>query len=227
MGWYEHPKRPQVMVGDEAFDAGKDFLTELVALYQSAFHRRPTLEEATTVFESALQVSGGELLADLEERRVTQVIVKTEKKPRDQPFKVGDVFAVPVGGGRFAFGRIMMADKARGLLLELFRQTARSMDVTPSILASGRLFHPVLAAGRPFKSWRWTVVEPDPGYQMSAEDHSLEFASPGPVKGWVVVNLRAKIVRPVSEEEAQQMERGWLWDPPALEERIRKALESA
>jgi hypothetical protein len=228
MGWYEHPRRPGVMVGDEVFDVAHDFLQQLADRYERSFQRRPTLEEATVLLEIALKASGGELLADLEERRVTQVVVKTEKKPRDQPFAVGDVFAIPLGGGRFAFGRILWADKARGLLVEVFRRTARSLAPDPSIVASGRLFHPVLVVGKDaFKSWRWTVVASDAGYTMRDEDRAVQFVAPSPGKGWCVVDLHNKIVRTVSEEEAKGMERGWLWDAPKLEERIREALAAA
>jgi hypothetical protein len=213
------------MVGDEAFDATHDFLRNLSAVYREAFGRNPTLEELIQLLEIELRVSGGEFLTDLDERRVTKITVKTERKPRDQAFASGDVFAIPIEAGTFAFGRIMIIDKQRGMLIEIFREVARSPSHRPSIPQSGRLFHPVkFADSAAFKEWRWRVVASDGSYRLSEADEALEFASPGPVKGWCVVGFTAKILRYVSEAEAATMERGWSWTHAQLEARIRAAI---
>lgn len=223
MGWYEHPRAPGSTVGDEAHDTTHDFLRRLSELYREQLGRGPTLEEVRLLLETGLHVSGAELLSDMEDRRVVQAVFKVQKKPRDQAFKVGDVFAIPLGGGRVAFGRIMMLDKMRGLLVEVFRKVGRSIEGEPAVTTSGRLFHPVLAAGAALRTWRWIVVASDPDYHLSAEDTALQFASPGPRSGWVIVDLPGKIVRTIDEEEAGRMERGWVWPVDDLEARIREA----
>lgn len=223
MGWYEHSRAPGSMVGDEAQDVTHDFLRQLSELYREQFGRGPTLEEVRLLLETGLRVSGPELLADMEDRRVVQAVFKTQKKPRDQAFKVGDVFAIPLGGGRVAFGRVMMLDKMRGLLVEVFRKVGRSIEGEPGVTTSGRLFHPILASVAALRSWRWIVVASDPDYRLSAEDAALQFSARGPRSGWVVVDLPGKIVRTIDEEEAGRMEPGWIWPVDDIEARIREA----
>jgi hypothetical protein len=227
MGWYEAPRYPGAMVGDQAYDTTHEFLRCLSRLYEHTFDRRPTLRELMVLIEVELRVTGGELLSDLEERRVTRVDAKTEPKRKDQPFALGDVFAVPINEQQFAFGRIMMISKARGMLIEIFKEGSPRLRYQPSVVESGRLFHPVLTTGDPLKNWEWTVVTSDQGYQMSDADRAIEFASPGPVNGWCAVDLNAKIVRRIDEAEASRMERGWAWNAAQIEERIRSAFASA
>jgi Immunity protein 26 len=227
MGWYEHPRVPGVMIGDEAFDTTHEFMTNLAKVYQETFDRRPTLQEMSELLEIELRVSGGKVLGDLDERRVTKITVGTEPKRKDQAFKVGDVFAIPLGESGYAFGRIMIIDKQRGSLIEIFRAHAQRPHCRPGIVESGRLFHPVrFGDAATLKEWRWLVIASDEDYQLSETDRALQFASPGPVKGWCVIDLANKIVRTISEAEAAPMERGWSWRAPQIEERIRAAASS-
>lgn len=227
MGWYEHARAPGSMVGDDAQDVTHDFLRRLSDLYRQQFGRGPTLDEVRLLLETGLRVGGAELLADLEDRRVVQAVFKTQKKPRDQAFKVGDVFAIPLGGARVAFGRVMMLDKMRGLLVEVFRSVGRSLEGVPRVVQSGRLFHPILASVAALHAGRWIVVASDPDYRLSAEDAALQFSARGPVSGWVVVDLAGKIVRKIDEEEARRMEAGWIWPVDDIEARIREASPAA
>jgi hypothetical protein len=95
-------------------------------------------------------------------------------------------------------------------------------DITPAAPENSAAPVPSLRFGdaAAFKEWRWQVVTSDGKYQLSDADRVLQFASPGPVKGWCVVDLANKIVRTISEAEASTMERGWLWTAPQIEERI-------
>jgi hypothetical protein len=213
------------MLGDDAYDATYRFLEDLGALYKDAFGRRPSLDELCALLEIELAVSGSELLHDCEERKVTQVAIKTQKKPKDQTFREGDVFAVPLAPDRYAFGRIMRMSKQHGTLFEFFRETARKPVFRPSILDSGRVFHPTSAAHIALKEWRWRVVLSDEAYAMSKEDHQLEFASPGPRRGeWSVVDIDSKILRKVDEATAKTLERAGSYHPQRIEERLRQAL---
>jgi len=225
MGWYESPREPGVMLGDDAYDATYRFLEDLGGLYTEAFGRRPSLDELRALLEIELAMSGSALLHDCEERKVTQVAIKTQKKPKDQAFREGDVFAVPLAPNRYAFGRIMRMSKQHGTLFEFFRETARKPVFRPSILDSGRVFHPISGACSALKEWRWRVVLSDEAYAMSKEDHQLEFASPGPGRGeWSGVDIDSKILRKVDEATAKTLERAGAWHPQRIEERLRQAL---
>ncbi len=225
MGWYESPKDPGVMLGDEAFDAMYEGLKGVAAAYLEGFGRKPTLEEVRVLFETELSVAADDLVEDLEERAVKQVTIKTVKKPKDQRFGVGDVFAIPISGDRFAFGRVMLLDKRHGMLIEVFAKTSESKAFDRSVVESGRLFQPLILSGgdASLKSWRWTVVRSDPTY--TRPDEPLEFVSPHPSgECWCAVDLERKILRIVSPEERKTMISGHLWSPKNVEDHIEEAL---
>jgi hypothetical protein len=227
MGWYESPKEPGVMLGDEAFDAMYEGLKLVVAAYREGYGRKPTLEEVRVLFETELSVAGSDLVEDLDERAVKQVTIKTAKKPKDQPFGVGDVFAVPISGGRFAFGRVMIWEKSRGMYIEVFRETSDTRSLKPSILASGWLFQPLRLAGGSdaLKTWRWTVVRSDPSYKLPPEINDIEFVSPHPAGGaWCAVSFKGEILRIVSPEEKKTMTSGHFWSAKDVEARIEETL---
>ncbi len=212
------------MIGDEAFDAMYEGLKGVAAAYLEGFGRKPTLEEVRVLFETELGVAGGDLVEDLEERTVKQVTIKTVKKPKDQRFSVGDIFAIPIAGDRFAFGRVMLLDKLHGTLVEVFAKTTKSKSLERDVIESGRLFQPLLASGSSsLKNWRWTVVRSDPSYIRP--DEPLEFVAPYPaVRGWCAVNLDWKILRSVSPDEKKHMISGHSWDPEEVEKHIVETL---
>ena len=228
MGWYESPKHPGAMVGDEAFDVTHAFLAGLARAYQEGLGRKPTLEEVRALLEVGLRVSGGDFLSDVEEREITQVAIKAAKKPKDQRFQVGDVFALPVAGVGFAFGRIMVLEKSKGMLVEVFRKTSPARLPGAAVLASGRLFQPVVMAGGAdsLKTWRWTVVASDEGYEApAAEIKTFEYVSPDlSGKGYRAVSFGGKTLRQVSDAEAREMVSGRLWSPAQVEELVGKKL---
>ena len=143
MGWFESAKDSGLILGDEPLDLTHRFLKEIADSYEEGCERKPTLAEVVALLESGLKLSGGDHIADLQEREVTSVVVKTAKKRKDQRYQVGDVFAIPVASNLFAFGRIMRDEKSSGTLVEVFKQTGTAKAYHPSIVSSGRMFHPV------------------------------------------------------------------------------------
>jgi hypothetical protein len=131
-----------VSFDDQRYDIGYAILKDLAQVYTAHLGRHPTLEELTALLEVELAVSGRQLVSGPETRSVTQVAIRTKRAPRDQPFAPGDVFAVPLGDGRVAFGRVTRIDEASGVLVEFFRATALTLAYDEGIPASGRLFHP-------------------------------------------------------------------------------------
>jgi len=227
MGWFESPQHPGCMLGDDAHDDVHQFLQQLAQTYHEAFARPPTLEEVRLLLETGLRVSGGEFVADLQERRVESVVFKTKKKRRDQACAVGDIFAIPLGGRAFAFGRVMLMSKAHGCLIEVFRARGTTATFSPSIASSGRRFPPVWSiTSHAIAEWRWTVVASEDHYVADPADlAAIEFRSPYRRGEWVVVDLHHKILRSVTEAEAGQLESGRIWTPQQLE--LRLAQEGA
>jgi hypothetical protein len=177
MGWFDAKHDgTKVLLGDGPLDRTHQFLEELAKEYQKGCKRKPTIDELGALLELVLSTSAEQYVEGFATQRVTQVVLKTEKKKKDQEYKAGDIFAVPFGPV-FVFGRIMSRDDPFGALLEFFRQTSPRMTVTPSILASGRAIRPaIVAENAALRPWRWQVVSSDPRYSMSKEDQKLEFA---------------------------------------------------
>ncbi len=231
MGWFESGKVAGVILGDDPLDLTYDFLEQLSEAYQEGCNRKPTLEEVRTLLEMVLHSSGDELLSDLDEREVKAVDIKTARKKKNQPYKQGDMLAIPVEGGRYAFGRLILVSKPLGMLLEVFREVSDRKELRPSILESGRMFHPIrfLTSLRngddAIKSWRWTVMASEDGYSMAEKDWALEFKAHDPRGGWSAASLRNNASRRLTSEEAEGMEPFAYSGPEDVEERIAEELK--
>ena len=228
MGWFESSPESGLFIGDDALDATHDFLKELAALYEEGCGRKPVLAEVVALLRIGLSVSGSDYIADLEERAVTDVTVKTAKRPKKQSYKVGDVFAIPLDKELFAFGRITYQGKARDIMVEVFRATSSTKHFQPFVIESGRLFGPLRMAGGGdcLAPWRWIVVKSDESYKMPPEDETVQFATTHAIGEWCSVNMRNEIVkRWLTEDERKRLEDGKFWNPADIEERIRKELQ--
>lgn len=229
MGWYESPNHEGAMVGDEAFDTTHELLERLAALYQRELQRLPTLAELKALLEIELHVAGSKFVDDLETAAVVELAIKTKKKPKDQPYGVGDVFAIPLDG-RHLFGRIMLLDKMKGMLIEVFREQRDTPGYRSSIVESGRLNHPMLMAGGAlcFKNWRWLVVHHTEGYETPREVEKLEFVARDPHGKWWFQDIGGKKLREVPEEEARALSRrgqdSGFKSPETVEDILRKVL---
>lgn len=231
MGWFESGKAAGVILGDEPLDLIYDFLKQLADVYVEGCKRKPTLEEVRTLFEMVLKSAGDEYIMDLVEREVTAIVVNTKKKRKSQAYKQGDVLAIPIEGKRFAFGRLMLVNKLDGLLLEVFREISERKDPRPTVLTSGRMFHPVrfvpslYVGGNVIKSWRWTVVTSDNDYAMTAEDMALEFKAHDSHGGWCAVDMQNNTVRALTDQEAKGMEWSGFACAEDVEQRIAEELK--
>ncbi|MBV9928149.1 MAG: hypothetical protein JOZ96_24230 [Acidobacteria bacterium] len=224
MGWFESTKYPGVMLGDDAFDETYNFFKNLSEAYRKEFGRGPSLDEVRVLLETSLRVSGGGLLADLDEKEVSQVAIKTAKKRKDQTYAAGDLFAIPLGAGRLVLGRVMDIHKTRGVLIEVFREVTRSVDEPPDLSKAERLFHPIYTWGKALKTGRWKVVGSEPEYKMSNADASLKFAMGDDDIGWQIVNVKGSLRREASSKEVKGIEPLEVWFPENVERRVGEEL---
>ena len=219
MGWF-NISTGNAVLGDDAFDEAHAFLKRLSLLYTRALGRKPSLEEFQALMEVSLAVNAGEFLDGFEERQVSGVTFKTIKKRKSQSYKVGDLFALPLAGGRMAFGRVMQVSKSRGVLMEV-------LSTGPGSAPSGRMErmgHPFYTSGLALKSGRWRVIASDPEYAMSDGDRSMQFVGGDEVIGWRVVDLDGNVVKEVSAREAEEFERLIVWQPEQVENRVLERL---
>jgi hypothetical protein len=225
-----------LLLDDWMLDAAHDELLRFARLCKLRYGRKPTLEQFRRLMRVRLRVSGEDYFADGKRLEVTEVVFETKKRPAAQRYKEGDVFAIPLGEDRYAFGRIMRCPKVHhdpGLLVEIFRETSETMTYRASIVTSGRLLHPTFESPLAcLKNSRWKVVTSDDGYQFPEADQDLEFLVPDPRRhGWAAAKpfVPGSLSRPLADEEWRRMEangqRGGIGSPEDLEDRIRRALK--
>ncbi|HYO65172.1 MAG TPA: Imm26 family immunity protein, partial [Archangium sp.] len=110
MGWFDAPGHEGVVLGDDVLDETYAFMRKLSRMYEGALGRKMTCEELQVLLDTSLRVNADDtLFSEFEEQKVASVQIKTAKRPKRQNYKAGDVFAIPLKDGRFAFGRVMEA----------------------------------------------------------------------------------------------------------------------
>lgn len=143
MGWFETPNAPGAVIGDDPLDETAAFWRRLADLYQEGLGRKPTLEELRLLLQTSLSVAPDEFFDGLDEKRITGVSIKTAKAPKRRKYALGDVFAIPLGDGRYAFGHVIYVDKNKWMFVEIYSQTSQSKRSTQEILNSPRLYKAV------------------------------------------------------------------------------------
>jgi hypothetical protein len=200
------------------------------------YGHKPSLEDFRQLLETKLGVGMEDYFEGCERTVLVKIVIQTKKAPPRQPHRVGDVFAIPLGDGRYAFGRIMREEEAKALLLgtlvEIFRETSNTKRFHPSILASGRLLHPTtINTYRTISNRRWHVIASDDAYRLPDADLDLEFTVLDPPRGWAAMKplLTGSPLRPISEDDWHRMrangQGGGLGRVEDLEDRIRAALK--
>jgi hypothetical protein len=220
----------KLLLDDLWLNAAENALQHVARTCQRDVGHKPSLEDLRQLLCATLSVGLEDYFEDGATIDLTDIVFKTKKKPAAQRYKDGDVFAIPLGGGLHAFGRLIRTDKQVGTMIEVFRETSKRQAYRPSIITSGRMFHPVIASGLAcLKAWRWTVVHSDPTYRLSKADAQLEFVYPKERReGWFAGNPfdHTQPHRPISAEEAQNMTDNALLGPEDVESLIREALKS-
>jgi hypothetical protein len=162
------------------------------------------------------------LLSGFEELQVSAVQIKTAKRPKRQAYTTGDVFAIPLSSGLFAFGRIMTKGEPFGTLVEIFKETSSVAVATPRILKSGRLFHPIYLDGlSAFRDLTYRIISSDSDYSPS-DYESLQFLVGTP--GLYRLKQGSSKPRPIGDEEAASVEPLSIWGCESLTMRVERAL---
>lgn len=151
--------------------------------------------------------------------RTETAVPATKKK---HPYRVGDVFAIPLQNGTFAYGRIMEEEKQIGTLVEIFRTAGIVAERPPAHAMTDRLFHPVYTWGGGFESGRWPIVSSDESYTC-ADCQRLQFYMGDASIGYKIRQGRS--TRRVTPQEVESLEKLVVWREAHLEERIQEALE--
>src|SRR5262245_56015146 len=120
------PTDHTLLLDDRWYDAAYDALLQMARTSEREYGRKPTLEEFRRLLAVTLGANAKDYFADGDTTAVTEVIFKTKKKPRTQPYDEGDVFAIPLGDGQYAFGRILRLKRNHGvIMIEIFREISK------------------------------------------------------------------------------------------------------
>ena len=223
MGWWNFPNDPSVWVGDEVMDDAYDYLERLAERYGERFGRKPTLAELQAGMRLALRVRGEKMVEDItDERSVESVVIKTIARPKRQKYEVGDIFAVPLPGGRYAFGRILNLSDGWELV-EIFAHIAESDRYSNEITEAGRLLPPIVINPRDvFGGWKWKIVDSHPGY-VAPDLDSLRYMMGMPGRYQLVSVGDIQPRKALSDAEAKALPR-WA---TLTEEGARTRIEAA
>jgi hypothetical protein len=221
MGWWNAAGKEEVIIGDEGLDETYHYLRRMGELYREALSRTMTIEEFKTTLEISLRTNGDDtLFSGFEEREVVAVTIKLGKRAKRQKYQVGDLFAIPLGEGKFAFGRIMSVSKD-GSIVEIFRYVSDGIRESPDIGKSGRLFHPIyISATELFQTGQWRIIASDTNY-VPEDLPSLKFVYGTSGDRKVVQGNRE---RHISDDEAAGLEGMSFWSHEPTVRRIKAAL---
>lgn len=223
MGWWEDTECEGATVGDDALDEAFEFVKRLADVYEDGLGRRPTLDDFSATLRTCLRANAdSRFFEGLERRKVSAIKVKTIRIPKRQKYGVGDIVRIPLGDGRFAYGRVLKVDK-RSDIVEIFRHADRGEGWRPAITYTGRLFHPICFSGAMLiREGPWEVVHSDPGFVPDdVEEQKFVIGAPGDRK-----MVQGGKQTPICEEAAAELEPKAFTGNPQISERIRDALKT-
>lgn len=152
MGWWKAER--EIELGDGPLDLADEFLGRLAQEYVDDLGRKPRLAEVLRTLEAILERRADEFVQDGEEFLVSEISAKMKRRPKKQPLRVGDIFAVPLSGGMFAFGHLT-PQRSFG---EFFRLKSKKAPSAESLRSVERIRLPFLIDLEPLEAWRWKVV---------------------------------------------------------------------
>jgi hypothetical protein len=143
---------------------------------------------------------------------------------RKHKCKVGDVLAIPLEGGEFAFGRVINLG-ASWELVEILSVTADSDSPDASVLASEALYPPITFHLREVEAGRVKTVARDPDY-VPGYIERLRFSTGYPGAHAVT---RVNQYRPdakISDAQAERLPKKAYYAPAGTAKAVRAILDS-
>ena len=103
------------MINDQTLDLVFEFLTSYSQYFQKNLHRKPTIEELQRVLNTSFAVNIDEaLFSECEEKTISEVKFKIVKRKKQRKYTVGDICAIPLRRGGYAFSRIILLETPCG-----------------------------------------------------------------------------------------------------------------
>lgn len=203
MGWFETEAFPDCLIGDDALDLTGAYLDELLAAYLDGVERKPTLAEFEATLVTVIGRVGGRWFSELDGQQLVKLAAKTKKAAKRQACAVGDIFAIPLRAGDFAFGRYIHDEPKSGGLIEVFAGVRPRPVLDAELLASGRMGTPLFVSGSAtIENGDFPVLRREPDFRPEGLD-ALEFLDGSPSNGYSVVRFDRRVIRPFEGDYEQ------------------------
>ena len=216
MGWWREDGETEMTLGDDPFNLSIQFLRDVSASYSDGVGRKPKLAELIRNLEDALRFTAHEHLDDFGELEVKQLSAKTAKRKKRQDYSVWDYFAIPLGSGDYAFGRIIWKGFAH--LISVLDVVSDRIKSARELGDAGALFH-VFVTPEAWADWRWKVLG---GGGATPSDAALpSFQAGDDISGWRIIT--GDETRGATAQEAANLERAEIYPPERVAWRVEAA----
>jgi hypothetical protein len=224
MGWWSVKHSGEELIqGDAPYDILGDTFEQLAQEYEEEWDRKPTLAEIVYAIETVLAASIDKYASDGDELEIVDLAVKTKKRRKSQSFRVGDFFAIPLGDGLYAFGRILSDLEANdlGMLVGIYDRVSKRILSPMELKRTEFMVTPFHCTDEGWKTRRWKIIGNMP------VEHS-EYTYPKYKEGfeglgWWIVHGDKKYE--ATEEEVRDLEYATIWSVEEVEERILENIE--
>lgn len=194
MGWWE--TEDGLTLGDQPLDELHRSLRKVGTSYAAALGRPPTVAELEHLLALVLDSLTPDQVGGLEEVVVSGVMVKTRKGRRKQAYEPGDLFALPLPGGGFGFGRVLWKPQPdRGFaVVEVLARRASVPVTSTDVKDEPRLLAPALLGGDiTLGRGLWPIFAHEPGFR--APDHDdIRFTFHG-IGGGRITDINREMVQ--------------------------------
>jgi hypothetical protein len=153
MGWWKTSSGQ--LLGDGPMDDADELLSRVSAAYVDEHGRKPTLDELLETIRLVIRGNSETYVSTNAPFEVLALVAKTKAWPKRPKLVPGAVFSVPLGKGRYAFGKLT----PQSAIADFYRVVSRK-KVRASLLESHPTFR--LSAGvpdTPFRNGRWVVYD--------------------------------------------------------------------
>ncbi|MDR2921620.1 MAG: immunity 26/phosphotriesterase HocA family protein [Tannerella sp.] len=222
MGWFD-TSIENVLYSDETLDLAYKFLQEFSNIYQDDLKRKPSVEELEYLLQVSFKANLDEdLLAGFEEKKLESLKFKIGKRKKKLKCKVGDMCAIPLPNGGYAFARILILQPPSWYLSEVFAYYSKDKVYRPEIDKSGYLFYPMFITPNDYNTWHSEIIHQIPEY-LSPRFDELRYCY-GHSGHYTLVKVGEHYGESINEEEAENYNKIVFYHPNKVLKIIEDAL---
>lgn len=128
MGWWDvEVNGMQLEIGDQPLDALSSAMKRVAKSYRRSLKRGVTPKELEEMLRSTVSLLEEDLFDDMDERELDSVTISLRARPKRPRPVPGDIFAMPLPGGGYGYGRIMKISLRVLLWIQLLNVRSRTI----------------------------------------------------------------------------------------------------